>query len=195
MSLPAVLPDVEEVNADLEDLSLELHPSECHGQLCGMLCGQPDTALVVWLGRLAAQNERTSDTAIDLTDADRSALAALFRATREQLQDIDYGFSLLLPDDEVPFAARSFALSSWCRGFLFGLAMGGVTEGDKLSSDVQEVLQDMSEISRLDTEDAAGDDEEEAAFVELEEYVRVGVLLIWTELQRGDEEPPPPKLH
>lgn len=195
MSFPAVLPDIDDITADLEQLSIELHPSECHGQLCGMLCGQADTSLVVWLGRLVAQNDRTSETAIDLTDTARSALAGLFRATREQLQDSDYAFGILLPDDEVTFVARSFALSAWCRGFLYGLAMGGVTDTQTLSSDVQEVLQDIADISRLDTDDASGDDDEESAFIELEEYLRVGALLIWNELQRGEDGPPPPKLH
>ena len=60
--------------------------------------------------------------------------------------------------------------------------------GPSMSKDLRELLLDFSRIAhslndRQDPGQYDGDEEEEAAYAEVEEYVRVGVLLIREELQ------------
>lgn len=188
MSSSKNLPDLGDIASDLRRFDVLLHPSECHGQLCGVLCGHPQTDLPAWLAGLMAQNE-TRRPPEDFAATEPTALADLFNATCVQMDDGEYGFQLLLPDDNFSFAERSEAMASWCRGFLYGLALGGVSQDDELSIDVTEVLKDMLEISTLSGEDAEGNSDDESAFMELEEYLRVGTLLILAELQHRDQSP------
>ena len=52
-----------------------------------------------------------------------------------------------------------------------------------MPDDVAEIINDLSEISRADTEGDDAGDEAETALEEIIEYVRMGVLLVNEELQ------------
>ena len=96
------------------------------------------------------------------TGADRASLLGMTRTT--------------LPE-------RTAALSEWCQGFLLGLVSGGIAEDSQLPDDVSELIQDFTEISRAGFELGSASEEDEDAFAQITEYVRVGVLLINEELQ------------
>ena len=96
-----------------------------------------------------------------------------------------HNFKLLLPDDTDSLRARTESLGNWCAGFLSGLAMGGLPEQNRLSEEVSELLNDLSQISRVDFELDNPNEKEQAAFEEVVEYVRVGVMYIHEELQPG----------
>jgi uncharacterized protein len=139
-----------------------------HGTLSGMLCRQADVQEDRWLSLVFADS-----------DADRYLMGRdlfdeLFEQTIRLLDDTDFGFDLFLPDDDAELSERAAALSEWCEGFLFGLGHG--EQEASWPSGCEEVLKDIADIARLDT-DAAGDAEEEA-FTEICEFVRVGVQLV-----------------
>jgi uncharacterized protein YgfB (UPF0149 family) len=71
---------------------------------------------------------------------------------------------------------RSAALFDWCRGFLggFGLAAGNQPP---LSEEGSEALADLARLAAA-TPQEDGDDEDEEALVEIEEFVRVAALLL-----------------
>lgn len=164
------------------------NPADVHGALTGMLCIN-DKA-----NPLAALDDEPDDTL-------REALAALREMTLEGLFDPDMGFMPLLPDDETGLQARVHALARWCSGFLYGLAS---REGDaeafelsQLSSEVGEVVKDLTELSRVGLTDEDSDFEAaETDYAELVEYVRVGVQMIFMELRpRRDGSESREKLH
>jgi yecA family protein len=163
----------------LQRAGAETQPAESHGILCGMLCAQYDVDRGRWMNELFASEAEPSDLlARELADA----LEPLREETVRQLHDENFGFELLLPDDQEPLARRAQALADWCRGFLLGFStLGGVQAG--LSGDAQEVLGDLVQISRLQGEEGVDDEQEEESLVEIIEYVRVGVLLIREELR------------
>lgn len=99
----------------------------------------------------------------------------------------DFTLELFLPDDSCPLAERSEALVQWCEGFLNGLGFTGLPEFDLLSDEGREVIQDLYKICRIDVENIAetGEDEE-IAFMELVEYVRMGAMLLYEEFQQVD---------
>ena len=68
------------------------------------------------------------------------------------------------------------ALFSWCRGFLggFGLAAG---HAPPLSVEGREALADLARLAAA-TPQENGDQEDEEALAEIEEFVRVAVLLL-----------------
>lgn len=162
------LPAFSDVGAQIVRLSLSIDPSELHGALCGWLAGggadQPQ-----WLARVLV------DDAIAAPEPG-SALDDLRLASAAQLADRSFDFGLLLPDGDASLAERSGALFDWCRGFLggFGLATGSEP---RLSPESSEALEDLAKLAAAQAQDD-GDEEDEAALVEIEEFVRVATLLL-----------------
>ncbi len=152
-------------------------PSEVHGLLCGLACGdEPDYR--DWRGQLLCA-----------PDAD-GVLEQLFGTTCQQLLDAELGFHLLLPTDEAPLRVRTPALGAWCRGFISGLGQA-MLASDALArwpSHWREVLNDLDKIAQLGRENSEPDTEEdEVAYAELVEHVRLCVLLM--RQNRTDADP------
>lgn len=146
--------------------------AELHGILTGMLCVDQRITCEQWL------SHAFEDGGDDLGSAETRILNDLCDETRRLLADDDYPFDLFLPDENTPLSGRTEALSEWCQGFLYGLGYG---MGDSdWPGDCTELLQDIQQISQLDS-DLSPDDTEEA-YAELIEFVRVGVLVIRSEL-------------
>ncbi|MBL1293718.1 MAG: UPF0149 family protein [Thiotrichales bacterium] len=104
-------------------------------------------------------------------------LATLHRETRAQLNSLNYEFNPLLPDDNETIAQRTQALSLWCQGFLFGLSVSGLKTLDALSEASREIIEDFSAIAQLEEQFEEGEDEE-SAYMELVEYLRVATFTI-----------------
>lgn len=134
---------------------------------------------------------------------DDPALVRFVEAAREALGAEDLGFALLLPDEHATLTERLEALAHWCGGFLnaFGAGLARLPEwsglgGAELSlpDEIQEIVDDLAAIAEVDEESAEAiaegdDDDAEAQFVELEEFVKVGVLLIMSVVSRGFADP------
>lgn len=147
--------------------------SECHGALCGALCVHDSYSADRWLQDLAPNQPLR---------AEEERFATLIQDTRASLYSDQMSFQPLLPDDDVPMAARTEALADWCEGFLYGLSTGALGRHSRTSGDVEEVLRDFAEISRAAPDEADSEEENEAAYAELVEFVRVGVQLVHDEL-------------
>ena len=179
-----------EVSAALADTNAEMGAAECHGMFCGVLCANGQLNVEA----MAAQVMGAADKGNDRAQASARIIGALLSETMAQLNGDDLGLQLLLPDDDTSLNARSAALGMWCQGFVMGLAAGGVSKDTKLQKDSNEILLDLTNIAHQlqpgEDEDLTVDEEEEAAYVEVEEYVRVGVMLINEELraQRPDAQ-------
>lgn len=167
------LPGWADVAAAADRMALASTPAELHGALCGWLAGGGSDA-AAW-------------PALVLVDADLPAptpgdpLDRLHAATVAQLADTDFGFELLLPDDE-QVVERASAMFAWCRAFLGGF---GLTLGDKkLSEEGEEALGDIGNLAaaRVDDVDPEGDEE---SLTEIEEYVRMAVLLLHADCTLG----------
>lgn len=180
-------PDIPQLESLLFSLDASLGAVESHGVLCGMLCAQGTTAASQWMLHVLGEHEGSSST---LSKAGEKLLQ-IHRASVEQMNNSDVKFELMLPDDDEPLEERVQALGMWCQGFVYGLAAGGVRQDTELPDDSRELITDILEISRAgyavdDTDyadDEEDDDEDEIAFMEVSEYVRMGVLLIYEELQ------------
>lgn len=164
------------INSLLQKTNPDLDAAEAHGVAAGMLCVNGQTTSAYWLNELLDQNQTLSIEASQL-------LGRLFEETRRLLANEEFEFTLLLPDDDELLSNRVGALRNWCQGFLFGTGCGQVSR--RLSKDAQDILKDISEFTKLDT-DAEGD-EDEAAFMEISEFLRSAVMLLRDELEtEGD---------
>ncbi len=174
MSAPA-LPDFEhtiqlgQANLDAGGLA------ECHGVLCGLVCRKPGGSASGFLHHLEQLKLLVNpDAALAV------ALTEAFESTVRQLADEDMGFELWLPDDDDLLEDRTIALARWCSGFLAGLASGGPF--DMLSEEAREAIDDLQQIARAELtvpEDLGQEcEEDEVAFTEIVEYVRIVTLMM-----------------
>lgn len=171
--MPESLPPPEDVQASCRGLGLAMSAAELHGGLCGWLAGG-GAAGEGWLKRILA------DDSVPQPD---DALQALHAASVSQLEDRSFGFALLLPGPQATLYQRSEGLFDWCRGFLggFGLAAG---RSPPLSAEGEEALADLAKLAAADPQEG-GDEEDEQALAEIEEFVRVAALLLHGDCAMG----------
>lgn len=156
---------------------LKQNPSEIHGMLCAMLCADETLDETTWLARISPELGEDCP----CTAEAEALLQELFAISASQLHDENLSFYLLLPADEYPLSQRAYALACWCQGFLAGLGLGGMVNG-QLAAPVQEFLSDLVDIARLDSDSSGNSKEDEEYYMEIVEYVRMGVLLVSLEL-------------
>jgi hypothetical protein len=169
----------DQLEQRLHAAGAESGAAEAHGLLCGTVCAGGKTAPAIWLEHLLGEGNTLSAAAQDCSDM----LTALQSDIVRLFHDDALGFALLLPADEEPLALRTDALGSWCEGFLYGLALGGIREDAGLPDTVSEVMKDFYEISHARFAYETTDDADEEAYMEIVEYVRMSVLLLHEELQ------------
>lgn len=164
--MPADLPAIDDVQDSIRSLGQGTGAAELHGGLSGWLAGGGANG-PGWLAEVLAEP------ALGAADG---TLETLRKATSAQMEDPSFGFQLLLPGQGAPLYERTGALFDWCRGFLggFGLAAGAEPP---LSDEGKEALADIAKLAAANPQED-GDEEDERALAEIQEFVRVAVLLI-----------------
>jgi uncharacterized protein len=166
-------PDYAMMQQLLRTTMPDLTPAALHGILSGLLSsGAPDvdsedvaTLLQVELPKVVAQ----------LVDR-------LFETTRIQLQQQDFSFQLLLPNDDEALVVRASAFGQWCEGFTTGFAAGFAQPESVLGSDGREAIEDIGELAGLSEDGANALDDEEGDLMELVEYVRLASAALFQQL-------------
>ena len=185
MSEKNSLPFFDEVSNELGRLGLAVQGAECHGAMCGYLCANHGEDFSYWcssiLSPMASEEAEGDAVLVDISDASTSILKDLFDVTAKQIADVECGLQMLLPDDDEALGDRVEALSMWCQGFLYGLTVVAVQEMSHYSAEGQEVLEDIVKISQTGLDAGEDSEESEVAYAEIVEYVRIGVLLIWSD--------------
>lgn len=175
--------DYPAIQAALQRIAVDISPAECHGLLCGMVCSLPECSYSQWIEAALPELLTAKASGDALAMESDGVLQQLYLDTEAGIQDRELGFQLLLDDDGENLSLRLEQLAEWSSGFLVGLAMGGIKEYKGLPGDIPEFLQDLVEISRAGSFELENEEEDENAYVELIEYVRMGVMLVRMELQ------------
>jgi uncharacterized protein YgfB (UPF0149 family) len=180
---PATYAEFERVLREARALP---EPAEAHGTLAGALCSSRDYGLMEWL-REILPDDSPEDAALQ-----SEVLQNVYNAMVRTLVGNDADFEPLLPDDEVPLSQRADALSVWCQGFLYGLGSGTSADPATVSLEAGEIIRDFTEITHVGVAADEQNEENETAFAEVCEFVRVGVQLLFVELApaRGQEPVP-----
>lgn len=154
-------------------------PADSHGLLCGLICAAGFADPQRWLPEVFDDfNPRDEAQARAY-----QCLQSVYEHTLASLHSEDLDFELLLPDDEAALAERTESLGAWCSGFMSGLGLGGLPEQSKMSDELAELLEDMAQIAKVDFDLEDPGEDENVAFEEVVEYLRIGVLFIHDELQ------------
>ena len=177
--------DYDETDEMLDRAGAHPGAAEAHGLICGFVCGDFPHSLQ------SAHQEVLEDCDPDdaFVQECRSLLTQLHGTTKEDLDSPDLRFQLLLPDEESGNAARAKALTEWCQGFLYGFGVSAKRSEGRLSQDATDAIEDISEFTRLDfgaIDEENGDNA--GALMELEEYLRVCVMVIYQDMQHNEED-------
>lgn len=172
----------DQLQAALDLADLDMRASEVHGMVCGEICRQlrlgRDPDYPALLG-VSADTEGAEGNvlriAIDLADQSRRAL------------DAGMEFDLLIPGEHEPIDERTGSLADWARGFALALLRGDELRLADLDDNSAEVVRDLMKISEAQPGEET--EEDERALAEIEEYMRVGVQLVFEELHPEEQSP------
>jgi len=172
--------DFDDLSHSLIKLNAATEAAESQGLLCGILCAMGRIDKASWLQQVLGEAVPQGDLLIQEV---KEQLEAVFNETMEALYDEEYGFQLFLPDDEVSLTERLAALSEWCQGFLLGFSMRSMdTIESETRDEINSLLEDFVELTRIDVELDGETDEDDESFFEISEYIRMGVIFIFTSL-------------
>jgi uncharacterized protein YgfB (UPF0149 family) len=180
-----ILPDFDTVDQVLRKAGAAVEAAEAQGAFCGAVAILGPHAEPAWI----AETLESSNSDNALTAECAQVLSQVARVSYAWLEEGDLSLRLLLPDDEESMEMRVHSLAAWCQGFMHSLAVAGAEDkGDANSgprSEIsREILKDFSEITKataLDDENEMDEEEAEASYLELVEFVRVSVQLIYEE--------------
>jgi len=176
-SITPVLPDYYGFNDLLQSNQLLVDAALAHGIICSLVCvgnlmdGQ--LWLELLLGVTGGENAMSSEC--------RQALIELYDITSRQLQDTDLTFQMLLPTDDLALEQRVKALGRWCQGFLQGLQLADVNGEEVDEDEVMEFIDDIADIAHIDYDTVQPLSEDETNYMEIVEYLRVGVMMVYYE--------------
>lgn len=148
------------------------HPSEVHGLICGLLCG-PKPIPGDWK-TLVLGPERSKE-------ADE-CLQSIYHYNVQHLEDFLFDFQLCLPKDSELLSDRAESLTLWCQGFLTGLQSNEVPLLNRKPDETSEAIHDLIEIAKMNYDKIASSEEDETAYTELAEYIRLAIILIYQNL-------------
>ena len=167
----------------LQSIGVLASPAELHAQACAALCVNKQTSFDHWLQFISKDYciENSADANL------QHVMAAVFDYAKDQLNKDDYSFQLLLPQEEFDLHERIEILSDWVSTYISGLGFGGLVP-EELSKDSQEFIYDLEKICKIDNS-IEGLEGEELDFIEITEYVRSGVMILYIELNQLKTEP------
>ena len=118
----------------------------------------------------------------------KHALYELIANTINSFNDAEMSFYPFLPPDSKELSIRAHSLSIWCQGFIDALGVfiseRELTINQSDQTFISEIIEDFAQISTLSKIAVESGNEEELAYFEVVEFVRVGTQLVYEELKR-----------
>ncbi len=173
--------DYDELDEALRRCGSSWDAAQVHGLLASRLAVAGTEAGFGWL-QLVLEGTDPSNA---LREECEVLLSTLFERTGSALSARLSEFTPLLPDDAATTEQRAEALGRWCEGYLHGLV--SAEHGDELrarlsAEPIADIIKDMLQITRA-TAEGIDDEESEEAYMQLVEYLRVSVQLVFEELE------------
>jgi uncharacterized protein YgfB (UPF0149 family) len=175
------LPNYANFVESIATLSLNFSASTLHGMMCGYLCAGADSQGEAYIQALL-HNKKDK--------LGREAILALFSVysiSQQQINNFDFEFELLIPDDNQSLFDRAQAFTDWCGGFTQSMAIMGVSPEQFDDEESQEALQHLIEFAELDNDSLEIEEEDEKALMEVSEYARMAVLRLHSDLVMNEQ--------
>lgn len=175
------------INELLERHNTASSAAECHGALSAVLCIMGASGFEVWSEQHLSEITKAGASGDALAKQAIQQFQEWFDLVEQGLKSDDFEYNLMLPDDDELLEDRLEGLSHWCQGFILGLSFAGLTKAEDISEEIGELVKDIGDMSLITAnDDSDGDEatqEEEKDYMELVEYLRVGVMLFYETLQ------------
>ncbi len=155
--------------------------AQTHGLLTGRLSSVGVPAAPDWLLQVLDGVDDNNA----LRGECQQLLDTVYQTTYWQLSERLSDFEPLLPDDVEDVATRTLGLARWCEGFLRGLVSAEHGDGlrERLGAEpLSDIIRDLLQITRAGVDETADEEDNESAYTELVEYVRVAAQLSYEEL-------------
>ncbi len=160
-----------ELERKLKSTSFNGGAAEAHGLLSGLAC-RGITVQELQNKLYLFQIDRNQDSIL---------LQGLFELILRDLQSSTLTYHILLPDDDTSPIIRTDEIANWCGGYMQGFLHDGESAFSDSNETVREILRDIMNMGGLYLEEASRE-EAEKSIAEIEEYLRVGVQLIYDEV-------------
>ncbi|MCE3046232.1 MULTISPECIES: UPF0149 family protein [Legionella] len=174
------LPAYQTFDEKVSVLNLPISSSELHGVLCGYLCAGAISEGETYVRALMIDYRKNEETKLAAM-----AMFDVYSVSHHQINNMDFDFQLLLPDEHIPLIDRAKAFSEWCEGFTQGLTMAGIGLMELKEEESQEALQHLQEFAELDYQSLEVDEDDEKALMEVSEYARMAVLRLHGDLNEN----------
>jgi len=155
--------------------------AQTHGLLTGRLAIAGVAAGPDWMLQVLEGTDESNA----LRKECEKLLDTLYQSSFWQLSERLSEFEPLLPSDGDDVSVRAAALGRWSEGFLHGLvsAKHGDALKERLGAEpLSDIIKDMLQITRAGLDEESDEEENESAYVELVEYLRVAAQLCYEEL-------------
>lgn len=166
--------DFDDIANQLVAEGAEESPAFLHGGICGVYAAAGAVTAEDCLAATSQALElglhgELADTCLRLADV-----------TRRAMEDEEFDFHPLLPDDDTELPLRVQALADWSRGFLAAYAlMVADSAGSGLGEETSEILKDVAAIAGAGHESDGDTEDDENHFYELTEYLRFASLNLY----------------
>ena len=149
--------------------------SELHGLLTGLVAGGMFKGSSDYLEHMAELFNNGLTVKGSLKAASEKVVGQIF----SQLESEDMSFELMLMDEDEILSEQAEELINWVQYFLVGF---GFNKCDlkTASNDVREIIEDFTNITRMDAE-LDDTNENQADFFEVIEFIRVSAVLVHQE--------------
>jgi len=162
-----------ELQSFVYELGAQVSPSAFHGFVSGRVTCDP-----LSIDRLQEVSKKWLALSQDWTSEHEDQFTRFILSVLKNIEDPDFIFIPILPEEGIPLSERLNALGEWCGNYVSGFAEG-LRKDFRLTDDASEALEDLSSIAKISLE---FDENGERDYVELIEYIRVAVQLIYADL-------------
>jgi len=167
----------KQLNSMLEIEDIDSSASEIHGLICARAClGDPATKIQNWLPLITGEPLAPASNKFFI-----EKLNQLMNDVERTLESRDYDLKLVISEED-DIATQTESIAAWCQGFVLGLLGSGEQRIEILPHDSREVVRDMIEISGAQSDADDDADQQTRALMEIEEYVRIGVQVVYEDL-------------
>jgi len=177
-------PEYQQVSDIIGPANQLTSPAEIHGIMSGVLCaGIHNLDEATWdeAGFFSFGTE-------NITESQAQTIMQLFQATKAKITHMEFDYALFLPSDDESLKIRAVAFGQWCQGFLSGFGLAGGQLNEQEHSDALEALQRISDAAKIKYAGLEMSEEDERAYMEVTEYVRMAVLVIYSDLHKSNEQ-------
>jgi hypothetical protein len=155
--------------------------AQTHGLLTGRLAIAGASAGPEWLQQVLEDTDEVNALRIEC----QKHLDTLYQSTFWQLSERLSEFEPLLPSDDDDVVVRTTAMAHWSEGFLHGLVSAKHSDAlkERLAAEpLSDIIKDMLQITQAGLDEESDEEENDSAYVELVEYLRVAAQLCYEEL-------------